>query len=296
MFMSQKLVFDKPAISVESQINLLKKNIIIDNIDLARHCPNTIGYYRLMIYFKPFLSKNNSDNAIKPSIPFQDILQLYLFDRELRLLVADAIERIEVAFRTAISNTMSLTYGPHWYLKSKLFSEPDSYKKFLDETYIHLKRSHEDFIKNYYTKYHEPEHPPSWMVMECISFGTVSKLYSIIKDRSSRKKVGDMLGQYSEIIKSWMKALTYTRNLCAHHSRLWNRFFINKPQVNIEPPNYQNLSPFYLQAYILDKLLYKISPHNNWKKNLYDLFKSNLIVPFSDMGFSKNWQEDEFWK
>ncbi|WP_278044002.1 Abi family protein [Legionella nautarum] len=53
------------------------------------------------------------------------------------------------------------------------------------------------------------------------SFGTVSKLYANIKDRTIRKEIGDTLGQYSEIIKSWMRSLTYTRNLCAHHSRLW---------------------------------------------------------------------------
>lgn len=296
--MSQKVAFDKPAISIEDQLNLLKKRkIIIDNTKLAEHYLTTVGYYRLMIYFKPFLNViNNSENGFKPNTSFNDILQLYIFDRELRLLVTDAIERIEVTFRTAISNTMSLKYSPHWYLQSELFSESELHNKFLEEISLHLKRSHEDFIKHYYKKYHSPEHPPSWMVMECISFGTVSKIYSIIKDRSARKEVGDILGQFSEIIKSWMKALTYTRNLCAHHSRLWNRFFVNKPQVDIKLRTNHNLSPFYLQAYIINKLLGKISPNNHWKKKLYELFKSHPNIQFSDMGFISNWQEDEFWK
>ena len=92
-----------------------------------------------------------------------------------------------------------------------------------------------------------------------------------------------------------MKALTYTRNLCAHHSRLWNRFFVNKPQVDINISIYNNTSPFYLQAYIINNLLNKISPDNQWKKNLYDLFISHPQIPFSEMGFNKNWKDDDFW-
>lgn len=109
--MSQKVVFDKPAIHVVDQISLLKKkNLIVNDIDLTSHYLTTIGYYRLMIYFKPYLIKTyNSEDGFKPNISFDDVLQLYIFDRELRLLVSDAIERIEVTFRTAISNTMSLS-------------------------------------------------------------------------------------------------------------------------------------------------------------------------------------------
>jgi abortive infection bacteriophage resistance protein len=296
-FMSEKVIFDKPALSIEDQISLLKqRKLIIGDTNSVNLYLTTIGYYRLMIYFKPFLiNPYNSEYGFKPNTSFADILQLYIFDRELRLLVTDAIERIEVTFRTAISNTMSIKYGSHWYLDCNLFSRIDLHKKFLEEISIHLKRSHEDFIKSYYNKYQLPEHPPSWMVIECISFGTISKIFSIIKDRAARKQVGDVLGQFSEIIKSWMKALTYTRNLCAHHSRLWNRFFVNRPQVDIKILSCENNSPFYLQAYIICQLLKKISPDNHWKKKLYSHFELNSKIDFSEMGFISDWKNDNFW-
>jgi abortive infection bacteriophage resistance protein len=295
--MNHNNIFNKPAIPIADQISLLKqKNLIIDNIDEAEHHLTVIGYYRLMIYFKPFMaSKNVSSTQFEKGTLFSDVLNFYIFDRELRLLVIDALERIEVAFRTSISNTMSLKYGAHWYLDPKLFVQPTQHEFFLEEIKSHLKRSHEDFIKSYYLQYQHPEHPPSWMVMECISFGTISKIYSNIKDRSVRKTIGDTLGQYSEVIKSWMRSLTYTRNLCAHHSRLWNRFFVNKPQVNLDVTFERNQSPFYLQAHIIQTLLTQISPGNHWNDKLYRHFLAHPHVAYIDMGFETDWEKDVFW-
>lgn len=296
--MSQKLIFDKPPLSIEEQIVLLEsKGLILGDISEVNHYLIMIGYYRLMTYFKPFLFSFNGSNKFQPNTHFSDILNLYIFDRELRLLVPDALEKIEVAFRTAISNTMSLKYGAHWYLNQKLFARGEQHQLFVEEIKTYLKRSHEDFIKTYYLTHAYPEHPPSWMVMECISFGTISKMYSNIKDRSVRKNIGDILGQYSEVIKSWMRSLTYTRNLCAHHSRLWNRFFINKPQVTTATFRFEkNESPFYLQAYVIQALLTTIAPGNHWREKLFALFSIHAQVPFRDMGFEVDWKNDCYWE
>ena len=298
LFMHQKISFNKPALSISEQIDLLKhKGMILGDDQEVGHYLTMIGYYRLMIYFRPFLLSADSNSTFKPNTRFSDVLNLYVFDRELRLLVTDGLERIEVSFRAAISNVMSLKYGAHWYLNSALFSRCDQYQSFLEEIKVHLKRSHEDFIKTYYAKYNHPDHPPSWMVMECLSFGTISKMYSNIKDRSVRKEVGDILGQYSEVIKSWMRSLTYTRNLCAHHSRLWNRFFVNKPQIATTAFDFdKNDSPFYLQAYIIQSFLNKVAPGNHWRKKLFDLFHAHPYVSFSDMGFLADFENDSFWR
>ena len=179
-----------------------------------------------------------------------------------------------------------------------LFANTKLHEQFLKEVAVHLRRSKEAFIKKYYSHYHSPEHPPSWMIIECLSFGTVSKAYANLKDRGIRKEVGDTLGQFSEILKSWMKALTYTRNVCAHHSRLWNRFFINKPRkvkVGHIPPH--NASPFSMQAYIIMQLLDVIAPGNHWKDRLFILFEEHeMLVPFTEMGFCENWKDDPIWR
>ncbi|HEY5853181.1 MAG TPA: Abi family protein [Aldersonia sp.] len=50
------------------------------------------------------------------------MLDLYVFDRALRLLVMDALERVEVAVRAALTDHMSTIYNdPHWYMNPEHF-------------------------------------------------------------------------------------------------------------------------------------------------------------------------------
>lgn len=296
----QKQFFSQPSFEATEILDLLnERGLVTSDPDLAIHFLKTIGYYRLKPYFQHFLvNPKNTNNGFILGTQFIDVQNLYNFDRELRLLVVDALERIEVALRATLSNAMSNKYGAHWYLDAALFNSSGLHKSFLKEVTDHLNRSSEGFIHEYYSAYHTPEHPPSWMIIECLSFGAVSKAYSNIKDRKIRKEIGDVLGQFSETVKSWMKALTFTRNICAHHARLWNRFFINKPcQVNISYTPPYNASPFSMQAHIIIKLLNAISPGNHWKNRLFfHLEKHETLISFESMGFQKDWQNDPFWK
>lgn len=299
LFFMRNQYFNQPSLSISNQLLLLKeRRLIIEDPNLAEHILKTIGYYRLKSYFQPFLlDQRNSHNGFKTGTTFSNILHLYLFDRELRLLVIDAIERIEVALRNILSSTMSHHHGPHWYLHEPSFTSEKFHKNFLKEVFDHLKRSQESFVKNYYSRYSYPEHPPSWMVMECLSFGMLSKAYANIRDRRVRKEIGDALGQFSETIKSWIRALTFTRNVCAHHARLWNRFFINKPaKIKTDHSSPANESPFSMQAHIIIQLLNTIDPSHHWKNRLYSLFeKYEAVISFSDMGFSEEWRSDALW-
>lgn len=296
---SLKIHFEKPPLSIEQQIELLKtRNLSFIDLPKAMRNLETIGYYRLKAYFNPFLANTTpTEYGFKSLTYFDNIMNLYDFDRKLRILVNDAIERIEIAFRAMISNVMSLRYGSHWYTDFQFFNRIDLHNAFLNDVSLHLKRSKEGFITDYYQTYRHPEHPPSWMVMECLSFGTISKLYGNIKDRKARMAIADGLGQFSEVIKSWMRSLTYTRNLCAHHARLWNRFFINKPQHVrlILPQNCNNNSPFLLQAYILIQLLNTITPAHDWEKKLFNLCAQHQDIPFAEMGFEPRWEDEKIW-
>jgi len=102
------------------------------------------------------------------------VLSLYVFDRELRVHILDAIERIEVAFRAAISNTMSLDYGPHWYLDERHFGK--RYGGKAQQTYDHAKllrgidKADSVSLRHYRKTYTDPIYPPSWMMIESLSF------------------------------------------------------------------------------------------------------------------------------
>lgn len=125
-------------------------------------------------------------NLIRSDIHFKDIVDLYCFDRRLRSLVFNAIEKIEVALRTRMVQIYCESTGDsHWYENESLFKdtcyldangeEEFCYNKLLNDIEHEVERSNEDFIGHYKTKYSEPENPPAWMTLEVVSFGTLSR-------------------------------------------------------------------------------------------------------------------------
>lgn len=85
----QKQTFNKISIPVEKQIEILKlRGLYINNLAKSTHRLNTVSYYRLSAYFKSFqISKENHN--FKPGTTFDDIWQLYVFDRKLRLYILE---------------------------------------------------------------------------------------------------------------------------------------------------------------------------------------------------------------
>jgi abortive infection bacteriophage resistance protein len=116
--------FAKPATSIDDQIALLKRRglVIADELR-AKHYLRFVGYYRLAGYALPFQVNYNADGSHRflDGVSFEDILDLYVFDRKLRLAVMDAVERIEVAFRAQFSQTMSEVRGPHGFMDAAHF-------------------------------------------------------------------------------------------------------------------------------------------------------------------------------
>ena len=116
--------FAKPAIDIEAQIALLRsRGLTIADENYAHHYLQFIGYYRLSGYALVFQVNYNADGSHRfhPGANFNDILDLYIFDRKLRLAVLDALERIEVAFRAALSHEMSISHGTHWFMDAAHF-------------------------------------------------------------------------------------------------------------------------------------------------------------------------------
>ena len=120
--------YTKKALSIDEQLSLLKsRKLIVNDPDRVCRYLRFIGYFRLSKYFAIFQKSFDPNPQFKPDTTFDDILDVYIFDRKLRLLIMDAIERIEVAVRATISNTMSVHSGGHWYLDRKHFRESYNY-------------------------------------------------------------------------------------------------------------------------------------------------------------------------
>lgn len=160
--------YSKPSLSIQDQLALLKvRDLIVPDNQRAKRYLTFIGYYRLSVYFLPFQNdKDKFDSGTK----FDDILNLYIFDRKLKLLVLDAIERIEIAAKAVISNYMSRKFSIHWFLMGKLFQKKSEWEFFITtlEKTIQKNRN-KDHIKHYRDKYgSKSPYPPSWNIMEIL--------------------------------------------------------------------------------------------------------------------------------
>ena len=262
-----KIPFTKPALSLPAQTALLMhRGMAVPDPAEAQHYLRYIGYYRLSGYWFPFQHRDGSGqhDHFRPGAAFGDILNLYIFDRKLRLVVMDALERLEVAARTAISDVMSAAHGPHWFMSARHFEPGYNHARFLTQLRTNLgdanPNTQAQFIQHYYATYGTPALPPSWMVFELLSFGTVSILYKNLQ-KPDRQAIASQFQLPPDKLVSWLHALTHLRNVCAHHGRVWNRTFGISPTV---PKSERGRVPaprkFYAHALVMQVLLQTVSP------------------------------------
>ncbi len=296
--------FIKPATDIDAQIALLRsRGLVIPDDARARHYLRFMGYYRLSGYALTFQVNYNQDGSHRfhPNANFDDILDLYIFDRKLRLIVLDALERVEVAARSTLSHEMSLRYGAHWFMDAAHFVPNYDYANFV----AHIKKdighdaakkhTRQVFIQHYYDKYGEPELPPSWMVFEALSFGSVSQVFKNLK-REQQKPIAKLFGMDSKVLASWLHTISYLRNLVAHHQRLWNRSFTIKPiSAKRYADDLTDPTRFYAQAVIIQLMLKVIAPDSQWSQRLAQLMAEHPNVPIRRLGFPADWQTREIW-
>tara|TARA_R110002124_G_scaffold209983_2_gene376519 strand:+ start:560 stop:1507 length:948 start_codon:yes stop_codon:yes gene_type:complete len=310
--------YNKTPLSFQDQISLLKqRDLVVDNEPKVIDYLQEISYYRLSAYFLPYQKTKDKFN---PNTNFKQIIETYSFDRELRLLVFDCIERIEVAIRTQMVYGMATHYNDsHWQDNQNLFITPyynkignlvDPYSDFQSIiSKAKTARTPEVFIKHYIDHYNKPSNPPSWMCLELLTMGELSHLYRGLKNNSDKKRIANFFDVHPTVFESWLHTLTYVRNICAHHSRLWNRDLAIEPEKLLKPvgnwvskPFENNKRMFYFIC-VLKYLITRANPGNSLKDKLQNLFKKYPMVPIQYIGIPSDgkgnaldWENEPIWK
>jgi abortive infection bacteriophage resistance protein len=295
--------FKKPAVSVPDQIALLeRRGLVIRDRGLALHALTYISYYRLRAY-SFYFELNNSDpgHQLKPGTTLEDVLDLYDFDRRLRLLVNDAVERIEVAARGSWAHHLAMVHGSHGYLDDRNYLHPAQAKKNMAQLAEEVDRSHDTFIQHYRNAYGDPPLPPVWMVAEVISFGLLSKMISTLAARASRQGIARPLGLDERVFTSFMHHLGTVRNVCAHHGRLWNRRWtvtLTMPHQPAELASSVNKSAdrqIYNTLVVMGHIMARIAPQSDWMRRVIDLLKVHPTGDLAAMGFPLDWETRSAW-
>jgi len=295
--------YAKLPISIREQIYKLKqRGLYFADEQKAAHYLSNISFYRLRAYTYPFQDNENANHPFIKAVSFDDIISLYVFDKSLRLLLFNAIEKIEIAFRTQIIYQYAMVYGSHWHLNMSLYNNSSLFASHISSLQKEIDRSKETFITHYTATYTDPKEPPAWMSLEVTSMGLLSKIFSNLKDDTCKDAITRHFGLKDvDTLENWMLCFSLIRNICAHHSRVWNRR-MTKLKIPKKPLHafIQNraIYPYKLYAYLscMQYLLNSISPDHHFKDNLLQLMKDCPLLQEKEMGFPNNWQEEKFWK
>ena len=298
-------VYQKPAFTFEQQLDrLVDRGLIIDDRAYALSKLKTINYFRLSAYCYPFRIRDEHSNVTSNFIQdanFDEVIKLYEFDRHLRLLVIDAIERVEVYIRTLMTYHLGHTYGSFGHTDASNFHPRFDHPRWLEKIEEEATRSTDVFITHYKRKYSGFPTLPIWMSAEIMSLGSLSFGYAGLKN-DDKRAISRQLDLHHYKLKDWLHKLTYVRNVCAHHSRLWNRSLSIRPatarsRTRNQSTNLRNDRIFFILL-ILRNLLKKMDNGDQWRNQCTD-----LIEPIARekrwrlaMGLPEDWKKHPLWR
>lgn len=283
-------------------VHLLKsRGMEVDDENKAIHYIKNIGYYRLSAYMHPLLQHPKALHQYKANASFNKVMMLYRFDKKLRVILFNEIEKIEIAVREAVMNiTAEMSGDDFWLTNIVHFANP---RTFADTTNLidkEYRKSTEDFVQHFKEEYTAP-YPPAWIIGELLTMGAVNMIYRNLKEDRIRKAISHGFGLQPKVFESWLTSLTLVRNACCHHSRIWNKVNfilpmtprrIHRPWINL-PASPQRI---YYNICIIKYFLDIISPDNDFQAKLRWLFLYFPEIDLQAMGFPKGWETEPLWQ
>lgn len=301
--------------------------------DAAIRCLQSVGYYRLSGYWYPDrvrvpvpttdpkqLPDSMALSTFKPGTSFEQAHRLYEFDRKLKLLVLDGLERVEVAMRFQLGHVLGEGH-PYAHCDTNALSngftgvaDPSNpldrvawlsseHSKWLMKVRRHEEDSKEEFVKHFKQKYGSGL--PVWVITEILDFGGMSTLYSGLK-QSHRDQIAESFGFEKDgrgdgpALATWMKNLNYIRNTCAHHARLWNKNMAVQGSDVSGIPDLLHADPakdrLYASLAVVGYLLLHIDPKASWREEVRDFLQGNSgLADLAKMGFPTDWDKERVW-
>lgn len=313
----------KPYTGIEDQLALLaSRGLHIPHVDRATQWLERVGYYRLSAYAYPFRVLDEQDgrpvrlDKFRDGLEFSDITEFYLFDKHIRLLLSDPLERIEIAVRNALVDTLG-ALNPFGHRDPRSYKDSfrdlnedgeikiEAFMKGLDKAF---ERSNAEFAKHFRRKYSGP--PPIWIAAEEWTWGNMSYMLQNLNEKN-RNAVAARFGLQQGTLVSWMSSLNELRNRCAHHLRTWNRPFVNHPQITPRKVPYlsalvpdggpvpqQLRTRLYGCVAVIIYLLRQLHVDTQWPARFRKFLLSADLpdeISLDSAGFIEGWDDHTLW-
>lgn len=261
-----------------------------------------VNYYRLSGYCLAF-EKNR--HAFHAGTTFEQIRGAYEFDLAIRDLLNEALEVIEIDLRTCTAHYFGQKYGAYGHTDATSFFPHFKHSDWLTKLREEVNRSKELFVLHFQRTYTRFPDLPVWIVTEVMSFGMLSRMLSGMHN-SDLWLLANRYGIKVNTLKSWAHHLTYVRNLCAHHSRIWDRVWSIKPDLppmrGWEPPELSGNDRLAATLLILYRMLKRCPASGTfaeeWKKRVETALMSPPTAPqtMKLMGLSQPLVANTLWK
>ncbi len=313
----------KPWLSLDGQIQKIQdRGLLIDHRSSAIDYLKRVGYYRLSGYWYPFriMDKTASiaeGRSVRSDVfltgsRFEDVVRLYVFDKKLRLLALDALERIEMSVRVEVAHLLGqrdpFAHENPACLHGNFTKKPiplgtnkgkTQHQVWLAKYQAMLKRaSKEPFVVHHQQMYGAM---PIWAAIEVWDFGLLSKLFAGMQ-HADQQTIAAMYGVPSgKIFAQWLRSLNFIRNVSAHHNRLWNLNILERSSALANwPIQLDNARPFFYFC-LMQQLLLVICPNSSWGQRFKNLLKNGFpvvahqAISLSELGAFTGWDEWAPW-
>ena len=316
--------YPKPYLSEKEQIeHMASRGMHFADKQSAAFQLRHIGYYRLSAYCYPFRKADTGKDGrlivydeYREDTNFETIIQLYIFDRKLRLLFLDAIERIEVSLRTSVSLITGKICKHHHlnpdnldgnFTKKTDHKGETKYEVWAKHLKNKIKRSNEEFLKHFIDNYPDTK-MPIWISSELWDYGMLSHYISGLKLAEAKEISKTYAVDDQKVFMSWIRTLNDVRNFSAHHCRLWNRPLLNQPKYPKEGTiqelehafkDVHTQTRLYAAACITQYFMKTICQNTEWPQRLNSLiesFPNNKHISIKDAGFFEKWYKEPLWQ
>ena len=326
--------YPKKWLSVEKQLQKLESSgVSIPVHDTGIRLLRAVGYYRLTGYLYPFresvtlvndegLRRVNILGTYREGTAIDDAAALIDFDRHLRMLVLEGIERIEISLRMQIGYTLGkgspfAHLDPHQFVSSFTeprtnpetgAPEPSRHEALIIRAHDRQNGSDESFVAHFRQKY--DGQMPIWALTEIMEFGHLSRMYAGLKNSLATEISATYGAPSKRIMSSWIASLNYVRNVSAHHARLFNRKLVSAPKrpskghaplldhLKDEESSKQVFGLYNVLA-VMPYLLRSIDPECGWAPRMVGLleaFPESDILTSACLGVPAEWSTLELWQ
>ena len=244
--------------------------------------------------------KDLEEHLFSENVTFDDVLKLYIFDRKLRCLYWEALERIEIHIRTQWVYWLTTeTKNPFVHLDSCNFKDQDAYRISLNKLKTEVTRAGKEEFIAHFQKTYTDKLPPLWACVHLMTFGELIRWVDNTLNPKIKSQLARSLG-FNDYLRfhSFAVALTELRNVCAHHVRLWNRTLMKKHSVvkKLLTPGFEQVLPInstskiYSLSLLISSSLITMNPKTSWPCRLRNLVLESPEWQWRAMGFPIDWQ------